>query len=259
MFDAHAHVSFSQFDSDRESVIERAREAGISGWLEVGTDIEQSRKAVAFAESQEGVFATVGVHPNDINSITEQTWVDMRELVQHPKVKAIGEVGFDFFRGGNLEEQAQAVRYFIQIAQEANLPLVFHVRSGPEIDAHDELLYVLSTFEASNRPRGVVHTFSGSLNQARKYLEYGLYLSFSGVITFPNAGPIIDAATWAPLDRIVIETDCPFLCPAPYRGKRNEPSYVRLVAEKLAEIKHVPVEKVLAKTEENAKTLFRLS
>lgn len=259
MFDSHAHVSFYQFDADRADVIARAREAGVTGWMEVGTDIDQSRKAVMLAEQEEGVYASVGVHPSDINSITPQTWVEVRELMQHPKVKAIGEVGLDFYRGGNPEEQKQAVGYFIQVAKERELPLIFHVRSGPEINAHEELLYMLSTLDASDRPPGVIHTFSGTSEQAKKYLEYGMYLSFSGVITFANAEPVVEAASWAPLDRMLIETDCPFLAPAPYRGKRNEPSYVQLVAQKIADIKNVPVEKVIEKTQENAKTLFRLS
>lgn len=258
MFDSHAHVSFFNFDKDREDVIQRAREAGVVGWMEVGTDLEQSRKAVALSEKEPGVFASVGIHPSDIGSITQQTWVEVRQLLQHPKVKAIGEVGLDFYRGKSPEDQKTVVGYFMEIARATDLPIIFHVRSGPELDAHNELLFLLSGLKPSQRPSGVIHTYSGTTEQARRYLEYGMYLSFSGVITFGNAEPIVEAANWAPLDRILIETDCPFLAPAPYRGKRNEPAYVRLVAEKIAEIKDVSVEEVIQHTERNARQLFRI-
>lgn len=258
MFDAHAHVAFSQFDKDRADVIQRAREAGLSGWLEVGTDLEHSKKAVALAEKEDGVFATVGVHPTDISSITESTWVELRELLQHPKVRAIGEVGLDFYRAGNPEEQKTVVGYFLEIAREAHLPIIFHIRSGPNQDAHDELLFLLSALDPELRPAGVIHTYSGTAEQARKYLELGMYLSFSGVVTFGNAEQVLEAARWAPLGRILIETDCPYLAPAPYRGKRNEPAYVKLVAEKLAEVKNVEVEKLIEHTDRNVKEVLQI-
>lgn len=258
MFDAHAHVAFSHFDKDRDDVIARAREQGVTGWLEIGTDVEQSRKAVALAEQQAGVFASVGIHPSDIASAAPTAWEDIKTLLVSPKVKAIGEVGLDFYRDGNPEQQKDVLGRFISLAQERKLPVIFHVRSGPDINAHDELLYMLSALPPNQRPVGVIHTYSGTVEQARKYLEFGMYLSFSGVVTFSNAGMVADAAAWAPIDRILIETDCPFLTPAPYRGKRNEPAYVRLVAEKLADIKKIPVEKVIEQTSRNAHELLAI-
>lgn len=256
MFDAHAHVSFSHFDKDRDEVITRAREAGMNGWLEVGTDIEQSRKAIALAEQEEGVYASVGVHPTDAETMTPKAWDEIRSMAEDPNVKAIGEVGLDFYHKNNVEQQKDVALRFMHLAREVNLPMIFHVRSGPDRDAHDEMLYLLSRFEPRDRPVGVVHTFSGTAEQARKYLEFGSYLSFSGVITFANAGHILDAALWAPLDRILIETDCPFLAPAPYRGKRNEPAYVKLVAEKMAEIRQLPASEIILRTEKNTRRVF---
>lgn len=258
MFDSHAHVAFGHFDKDRSEVIERARQAGLLGWLETGTDVDQSKRAIALAEKEEGVFATVGVHPTDIGSLTEESWGEIRQLLQHPQVKAIGEIGLDLYHSGDLEQQQGVLSTFMRLSQEFRLPIVFHVRSGEGIDAHDELLYVLSRFRPSDRPRGMVHTYSGTVEQARRYLEFGMYISFSGVITFNNAGSVLEAAKWAPLDRILVETDCPFLAPAPYRGKRNEPAYVRAVAEKLAEIKGVPADEVMKQTEKNARELLQV-
>jgi TatD DNase family protein len=229
------------------------------GWLEVGTDIEQSKRSIALAEEQAGVYATVGIHPSDIASLTPQSRAAIEELADNPKVKAIGEVGLDFYRDTNREQQREALLFFLGVAREQRLPLVFHVRSGPGMDAHDEILEIISRLTPAARPAGVVHTYSGTAEQARHYLEFGLYISFSGVLTFSNAEAIQQAAAWVPLDRVLIETDCPYLAPAPYRGKRNEPAYVRLVAEKLAEIKQTPIEYVLKKTEENAYRLLNLT
>ncbi|MBI1833644.1 MAG: TatD family hydrolase [Candidatus Andersenbacteria bacterium] len=258
MFDSHAHIAVSQFDKDREVVIERARNAGLFGWLEVGTDIEQSHKAIALAETQDGAYATVGVHPSDIGSLTESGWKKIDELLSNSKVKAVGEIGLDFYRGGNLSEQTEVLLRFLELAQKHSLPIVFHVRNGEMTDAHEELLKILNNLSTDRKPSGVIHTFSGNLLQAQKYLELGLYLSFSGVVTFKNAGAIVEAAINTPLDRILIETDCPFLAPVPYRGKRNEPAYVQYVAAKIAELHHIPVEKVIEHTDVNAHKLFNI-
>lgn len=259
MFDAHAHVAFSHFDKDRDEVITRAREAGMTGWLEIGTDIPQSKRAIALAEKEEGVYASVGVHPTDAHTITPEIWEEVKTLAQHPQVKAVGEVGLDFYHKDNFEQQKDVAMRFMHLAHELDLPIIFHVRSGVDHDAHDEMLYLLSRFEPGDRPVGIVHTFSGTADQARKYLEFGSYISFSGVLTFANAGQIVDAALWAPLDRILIETDCPFLAPAPYRGKRNEPAYVKLVAEKLGEIRKLPASEIIARTEKNARRVLKIT
>ena len=259
MFDSHAHVTFPQFDADRDDVIDRTKQAGVDGWIEIGTDLDNSRQALELAKKVEGVYASVGVHPNDIYKLNQKVWGELTKLANHPRVKAVGEVGLDFYRGGSVEEQQGVLERFIGLAQERSLPVIFHVRSGHEVDAHDTLLYLLSHHEPSRRPSGVIHTFSGTAEQARKYLEFGLYISFSGVLTFQNAGQLVDVANWVPLDRVLIETDCPFLAPAPFRGKRNEPIMIQHVAEKLAEIKGISVNEVDEQTTQNARELFHLT
>lgn len=258
MFDSHAHVMFPTLDADRPEIIARARAAGLSGWLEVGVDVEQSRKAAGLASNEAGVYATVGVHPDDIGGLTEEVWSELEDLITQPKVVAIGEVGLDFYREGKLKEQLPVLQRFISLAKQKNLPMVFHVRDGREKSAHDELLQLLESYSIDERPRGVIHTYSGNVAQAERYLNLGLHLSFSGVVTFKNAKELLGVVKIMPAERILIETDCPFLAPEPYRGKRNEPAYVRLVAAKLAEVRGVLLEEIEEQTDENAKILFGL-
>lgn len=259
MFDSHAHVAFEAFNSDRADVIARLPPAGVSGWIEVGTDLEQSRKAVALAEQYENCWATVGVHPDDVGELDEAAWPELAQLAAHTKVVAIGEVGFDFHRlpeANGVQQQRMVLARFVELAQRVKKPIVFHVRSG-EMDAHTAMLEFLRSYLDNERPRGVIHTFSGTVEQAQQYLELGIYLSFSGVLTFPKKAEVIqEVARAAPLNRILIETDCPFLAPEPYRGKRNEPSYVRFVAEKLAQLRGVTLAEIDRATEVNTKRLF---
>lgn len=242
MIDSHAHVAFSGFNEDREEVMTRAREARVS-WIEIGTDVEQSKKALAL-----GVPATIGVHPSDVAAGID--WAEIKKLLDEPNVVAVGEVGLDLFHGQNLEEQFEALKQFIDLAREKDLPVVFHVR-----EAHDKMIEFL---KREKWGRGVIHTFSGTAKQAREYLDMGLHLSFSGVVTFKNAGEILEVAKTMPLERMLIETDCPFLAPEPFRGKRNEPAYVKYVAQKIADIRGISFDEVARVTEENAKLLFNL-
>lgn len=255
MFDSHAHVMFPTLTDDRGDVVARARAAGLWGWLEIGVDIGGSRRAVELAEAQDGVWATVGVHPDDIAGLDEEAWREIEGLASHPKVKAIGEVGLDFYRDGKLEEQVPVLQKFITLANEKKLPVVFHVRDGAK-SAHEELLTILEGYPSGERPRGVIHTFSGNLAQAKRYLNLGLYISFSGVITFKNAGELLEVAAMVPMNKMLIETDSPFLAPEPYRGKRNEPAYVKFVAEKLAEIRGTTLQEIEKQTDANARALF---
>jgi TatD DNase family protein len=259
MIDSHAHVTFSHFDEDREKVVERAKNGGVQGWIEVGTDIEQSQKAIKFAQGNKMVWATVGVHPTDAESLTKASWKKLQELTQEKKVVAVGEVGIDLYRGGSLKKQAMSLKKFIALAVDNNLPVVFHVRSSEEVDAHDEVLKILASYSDSERPSGAMHSYSGTWEQAEKYLELGMYLSFTGVVTFKNAGVTAEVARLVPMNRILIETDCPLLTPEPFRGKRNEPVYVKLVAEKVAELKGVSIEDVRNVTVKNTKQLFGVS
>lgn len=263
MYDSHAHVAFEQFNEDRDEVIDRFRQSGGVGWIEIGTDVADSKRAIEVAEGmkQSGltVRATAGVHPSDIFDLTDEDYAELKELASHELVCAIGEVGFDFHHQGGGVEQKNALDSFIDIAREVNKPMVFHVRDGEHGDAHNEMLGVLEGLSDSKRPTGVIHTFSGTVDQAERYLALGMYLSFSGVVTFANAGEIAEAAVLAPLNRILIETDCPFLAPDPFRGKRNEPAYVKYVAEKVAHLRNVSVEEVISATKENTETFFGIS
>ncbi|MGH9857667.1 MAG: TatD family hydrolase, partial [Acidobacteriota bacterium] len=171
LFDSHAHVGVDAFEEDREAVIQRARAAGVVGWLEVGTDLAQSRVAIALAQQYEFVFATVGVHPSDIAGLTEKDWQQIEELLGHPKVVAVGEVGFDFYRGKDIGKQAEVLRRFLEIADTHSLPVVFHVRSSSNADGHAELLRLLRERKsAGHHTHGVVHTFSGTQDQANEYI-----------------------------------------------------------------------------------------
>lgn len=257
MIDSHAHILAEQFDADREALILSARDNNLA-WIEVGTDVERSKKAVALAEQHVNIFASVGVHPDDIKNIHEGDWEVLEKLVGSPKVKAIGEVGFDTYRDGTIEAQGPVLRRFIDLAQKVNKPVIFHVRSGNGIDAHSELLRVLSSYSKAYLPRGVIHTFSGSLEQAEQYIALGMMISLSGVITFKNAQDIREIAKNIPLSNMLAETDCPFLTPEPFRGKRNEPIYVKYVIQKIADIRGVSFEEIDAVTEQNAKKLFTL-
>ena len=256
MIDSHAHVMLDSFEADRDEVVARACEAGVVAWLEVGTDVAQSRRAVSLAQQYDFVWATVGVHPSDIAELDTTAWQELEQLTTVERVVAVGEVGFDFYRGGTFEEQRPAVDRFVTLARQRELPIVWHVRSGDTADAHEALLGYLE--ELPHAPRGVLHTYSGNEQQAERYLAMGLYLSFSGVVTFKNAGVIAEVARTTPLDRLLIETDCPFLAPEPYRGKRNEPAYVRYVAEKIAELRGISVDDVVEQTVVNTRTLFEL-
>lgn len=272
MIDSHAHVAFAQFDGDREGVIERARrvrlrqgygEQASVRWVEVGTDVAQSRAAVALAEHypDDVLGATVGVHPSDIAALTEDDWRELEELLSHRRVVAVGEVGLDYYRGGWREMQLPVLERFVALAVAHDLPVVFHVRSGAPAslagkgrDAHADLPRFLQARDAA--VRGVVHTFSGTAAQAEEYLKLGLYLSISGVVTFKNAGAMAEVARTVPLDRLLVETDCPFLAPEPYRGRRNEPAYVEHVVQRVAALRGVSADTVAQATVENATRLF---
>lgn len=251
MIDSHAHVMAQQFNADRADVIARCSDAGVS-WIEVGTNMADSKKVLEFPH------ASVGVHPNDISSLEDTDWEELANLAQHDHCCAIGEVGLDFSRDGKLDEQERALKRFIALAQQKNLPMIFHVRSGNTIDAHAELIRILKKYSDSDRPRGVIHTFSGTLAQAQEYIALGMMISFSGVITFKNAGELLETAKTIPLESILVETDCPFLTPEPFRGKRNEPMYVKYVIQKIADVRGVSFDEIEKVTEENTKKLFGL-
>ena len=236
-------------------MIDRARAAGISHFITIGATgaFWHNEKAVALAQEHADVFAVIGVHPHDAKSITPQTYARLRELAQQPKVVGLGETGLDFYYDNSpREDQRTHFRSFIRLAQELDLPLSMHVR-----DAYHEAAQILQT-ETAGQLTGVMHCFTGNAEEAQALLNLGLYLSFSGIVTFKSAQALRQVAEQVPLDRLLIETDCPFLTPMPYRGRRNEPAFVVEVAKCIAQIKQISLEDVGVATRRNTQTLFRL-
>jgi len=245
LVDIHAHLNFPDFDSDRDEVIRRALDEGI-GIIDVGCDLKNFKKAVAIAEKYEGVFACVGLHPDEE---IEKLPNDLKELARNPKVVAIGECGIDLkSQKSNLKSQKDLFIKQIELAKELDKPLMIHCRQ-----AHKEVIEILK----ESKHYGNIHFFSGTWQEAEQYFDLGFTISFTGVITFArNYDEVIKKS---PLDKIMIETDAPFVSPAPFRGKRNEPLYVKEVAKKIAEIKNLDYEEVARVTTENALRFFKLA
>lgn len=255
LIDSHCHLTDRQFDEDREVMLDRARAAGVGRFIVIGAngDFIHNEIAVALAQAHDDVFAVVGVHPHDTKTITDDMYTHLRKLAQQPKVVGLGETGLDFYYDNSPREVQRAhFRRFTRLARELDLPLSMHVR-----DAYAEATEIVCV-EGEGKIRGVMHCFTGNAEEAHALLELGLYLSFSGIVTFKSAAALRAVAHEAPLDRLLIETDCPLLAPAPYRGKRNEPAYVVQVAKTIAEVKNIPFEEVADATRRNTEALFTL-
>ena len=259
LIDTHAHLDFRQFDDDRNAVLDRAWQAGLIAVITIGIDLKTSRAAVALAEAHERVFATVGFHPHDVKTADDAALVELRDLARHSRVVAIGEMGLDFYRDRSPRDvQRRVFRRQLQIAAELGKPVVVHDR-----EAHANTLEILRQWIAESQTtfseyRGVLHCFSGNLALAQAVIELGFFIGVDGPITYRNARKLPDIVKALPLDRLLVETDAPFLTPHPHRGQRNEPAYVRLVAEKIADTKNLPLEEVAQATTANAKALFQL-
>jgi TatD DNase family protein len=248
--DSHCHLDNEQFQEDREAVIERARAAGVECMMAIGTgdgppDLEA---AIRLADAHPFIYATVAVHPHDASKATDETFVRLRELARHPKVLAIGEMGLDYHYDFSPRDVQRAVfERQLDVAAEAHKPIVIHTR-----EAWADTLEVL---RSRWRGEGIMHCFTGDEEQAREALDLGFYLSFGGVVTFPKAETVRQAARIAPQDRILIETDCPYLAPAPRRGKRNEPAFIVETAVRLAEVRGCSAEAVAEQTTRNFQRL----
>lgn len=252
LIDTHAHLNDPKYDRDRCEVIARAQGAGVEKIICVGYEITSSRRAVALAEEWECVYAAVGVHPHDAAQATEHAWKALRILAGMEKVVAIGEIGLDFYRNLSPPSVQEGVfRKQLELACELQLPVIIHDR-----DAHQGILKVLQDFPEV--PGVVIHCFSGDLQMAEECLTRGYYISVAGPVTFPKAKKLEEVVKFLPLDRLLLETDCPYLAPQPWRGKRNEPAYLPAVAEAVARIKGVSLEEVAAATTANARRFFRL-
>ena len=250
-FDSHAHLDNPRFDEDRDAVIAAMREAGVTNMINVGCDLQTSQNSIRLAEENEGFYAAVGTHPSDSGGFTDETLAIYREMAAHEKVVAIGEIGLDYYRNHATPEVQKAVfRAQMELARELQMPVIIHDR-----DAHGDCLDMIAQFPEVT---GVFHCYSGSWEYAQELLKRGWYLGFTGVITFSNARRALEVIENAPLHRILIETDCPYLTPEPYRGRRNDPSRVPYVAAKIAEVRGISVEEAAKITAENTKKLFRL-
>ncbi len=231
LIDSHVHLDDRRYDTDRDEVLQRAHAAGIEACVTIGCDVATSQAAVALAQAHDTVFATIGVHPHESREITADWYETFRSLARQPRVVAYGEIGLDYHYDHSPREiQRQRFREQIQLARELRLPLVIHTR-----EAQEDTMMILRE-EGARDIGGVLHCFSGDAWLAREALDLGLYLSFSGVLTFKNATTLREIAGTVPLDRILVETDCPYLTPVPHRGTRNEPAYVQHVAHMLADI-----------------------
>lgn len=251
--DTHAHLDIAPLCDDPGGALARARAVGVSQVLTIGIDAESSRAAVELATSFPQVFAAVGIHPHDAKDATKAAYERIQELAVHPKVVAWGEIGLDFVKEYSPRAaQEAALRRQLGLARDAGLPVIIHDR-----EAHAALLSVLRD-EAGKDLRGVVHCFSGDVDVARRVLNLGLFISVTGVLTFPKAQILREVVRFVPLECLLIETDAPFLAPVPNRGRPNEPSNVVHIAQKVAEIKQIPLEDVAQCTSTNARDLFGL-
>ena len=255
LFDTHAHLHFSDFAEDLDAVLDRARAAGVRGMVTIGTDRETNGAVVDLAKRLPDVWATVGIHPHDAGEAAEADFEALERVArEEPRVVGFGEMGLDFFR--NLsppDAQRQAFRRQIDIARRVRKPLVIHCR-----DAYDETLALLAE-ERAGETGGVMHCFSGDVEIARRCLDLGLYISLAGPVTYKNARALPDVARFVPEDRLVVETDCPYLPPTPHRGKRNEPAFVALTAALVAELRKDDAERLCDALTANAATLFRIT
>lgn len=249
--DSHTHIQISQFDPDRDAVLKRALEAGVSTILVIGFDLETSLGAVELAEKHENLFATVGIHPHDAKDFTPDVVKTFRELLHHPKVIALGEIGLDYYR--NLSPHAvqkEAFEKQLDLAEEMEIPIIVHNR-----DAYMDILPILEA--RRGQIQGVLHCFTGDVELMRRSLEIGFHIGIGGIVTYPNAKDVQAVAREVPLERLLIETDCPWLAPQSWRGKRNEPAYVRAVVEKIAELRETSVGKIGEITTKNFNSLFK--
>jgi TatD DNase family protein len=254
--DTHAHLDFSAFDEDREAVLRRAEAAGVRWIVNPGADIESSRRAIKLVDAYAGIYAAVGIHPHDAKTVTPSALRELRRLAGHPKVVAIGEIGLDYYRDLSPRDvQREAFRQQLELAGDLGLPVIVHDR-----DAHDDVLRILEEWNTgrSDRP-GLFHAFSGDVAMAQRVVQMGYYLAIGGPLTYRNAGQLSQVASAAPADRLVVETDCPYLTPHPHRGQRNEPGFVRLVVEKIAALRGESVDAIARQTTHNACMLFGLS
>ena len=252
LFDTHAHMDDRAFDEDREDLLKRLPEQGLALVMNPGCSLASSHNASRLSREYDYIYAAVGSHPDVADEVNEEVLDEYRKLCKlNPKIKAIGEIGLDYhYEDIPREIQLKAFRMQMALARELNLPAIVHER-----DAHEDGMKVVDEFPEVT---GVFHCYSGSAEMAKELVKRGWYIGFTGVLTFKNARKAIEVASSIPLDRIVLETDCPYMSPEPFRGKRNDPGKLYRMAEKLAEIRGLTVEEIHAITTGNGKRLYRI-
>jgi TatD DNase family protein len=258
IIDTHAHLDMAPFDEDRTGVIARARDTGVSTIINVGINLESSQKAVVMADNHSEVLAAVGFHPQEAPRMKKEDVTNLAKLANHPRVVAIGEIGLDFYRSSSPQKtQLQVLQWQLELAESLDLPVIIHCRQ-----AEKEMLTLLQNWTSSHkRPnsqsRGLIHCFSGDTETAQRYLDMGFLISFGAYIGYPSSFHLRNVIKSIPQDKLVVETDSPFLPPQSHRGKRNEPSYLPLTVEALAEIREISSETAAKETTQNARRLFR--
>ncbi|MCM8795558.1 MAG: TatD family hydrolase [Candidatus Omnitrophica bacterium] len=249
--DTHCHLDFPEFDSDRNEVIQRAKAQGIDYIINVGSSLEGSRKSIALAKEYAFIYAAAGIHPHEADNVTAETEADLRNFVQEDKVVAIGEIGLDYFKHyAKVENQKRLFVSLLGLARDLGLPVIIHCR-----DAQTDILKIL---KATRPQKVVVHCFSGEEGFLRECLDLGFFISYTGNITYKKADKLRILMKLTPLEHMMLETDAPFLAPEGWRGKRNEPLFVKLIAEEISRIKGISVEEVARVTAQNAKDFFNL-
>jgi TatD DNase family protein len=257
LIDSHAHIDFPQFADDREAMLQRACDAGVGTLLAIGTGPgpEKLDAAIPFAEQHDWIYTSVGIHPHEAKEVTPQHLDELARLARHPKVIAWGEIGLDYFYDHSPRDvQARVFRSQMELARAAKLPIIIHCR-----DAWDDCLALIEQHWRPTGLAGILHCFTGTFGHAKRGLDMGFLISFAGNATYPKTQNIRDVAKEIPLDRILIETDSPFLAPQPYRGKRNEPAYVAEVAKTLATVRNLAPEEIAAATAANFRRFFRIA
>lgn len=252
IFDTHAHYDSDSFDEDREAVIKELKENGVIGILNCGSDLYGLRKSVELAKNFDMFYAAVGIHPENADEFNEEVIKEIREYVKYEKVKAIGEIGLDYYWEENppREVQKEVFRAQMKLADELNLPVIIHDR-----DAHGDTLEIMKEFP---NVIGVVHCFSGSVEFAKECIKLGYYIGFTGVLTFKNAKKLVDVCREIPADRMLVETDCPFMTPVPFRGKRNKSDYIKYIIDKMSEIRGISGEEMNEILLNNKRNLFKI-
>lgn len=254
LIDTHAQLLDKPFDTDREAVVSRAAEKGVQKIVEIGWEPAVWKETLKFSEAHANVYCSLGVHPHDALKADDTTLAELRTLLTNPRVKAVGETGLDYYYKHSPEELQK--KHFIRqiaFAKELRKPLIIHCR-----DAYPDLIAIVSKYYNGSEPAGVAHCFTGTLEDAKTMLNMGFYIGIDGPVTYPSAKNLREVVAAVPLDKILLETDCPYLAPQAFRGKRNEPAYLAYIAEEVARIKQVPVDAVAEATTRNAVNLFSL-